>query len=129
MTSNRLSDKPFRLFGLRLLAGTIACILLASNPTMAQSTFASLVGTVRDASGAVVAKCAVAVENTGTSAHREALTDASGDYSVTNLEPGVYQIKISAPGFQQFVRQIELTAERPSVLTGDDGSDKPDRKR
>src|SRR5205814_914412 len=58
MTSNQLSDKPSRLFGLRLLVGTIACILLASNSTMAQSTFASLVGTVRDASGAVVAKCA-----------------------------------------------------------------------
>jgi len=118
MTSKQLSDKPFRLFGLRLLAGTIACILLASNLTMAQSTFASLVGTVRDASGAIVAKCVVAVENTGTSAHRETLTDASGDYSVTNLEPGVYQIKISAQGFQQFVRQIELTARETVRIDG-----------
>jgi hypothetical protein len=118
MTSIQLFDKIFRLFGFRLFAGTIACLLLASNPTMAQSTFASLVGTARDASGAVVARCVVAVENTGTSAHRETSTDALGDYSVTNLEPGVYQIKISAPGFQQFVRQIELTARQTVRVDG-----------
>ncbi|HTA68531.1 MAG TPA: TonB-dependent receptor [Bryobacteraceae bacterium] len=110
MTSLQRFDKRFRLFGLRFLAGPIACILLGSNPSMAQSTFASVVGTVRDTSGAVIAKCVVALENTGTSAHRETLTDASGDYSIPNLEPGAYQVKISAPGFQQFVRQIELTA-------------------
>src|SRR5579864_3824631 len=118
MTSLWLFAKRFRLLALQFLGGAIACIWLASTPTMAQSTFASLVGTVRDASGAVVAKCAVAVENAGTSAHRETLTDALGDYSVTNLEPGVYQIKISAPGFQQFARQIELTARETVRVDG-----------
>ena len=118
MTSLQLFDKLFRLFRSRLLGGTIACLLLGSNPTMAQSTFASLVGTVRDTSGAVVAKCVVAVENTGTSAHRETLTDASGDYSVPNLEPGLYRITITAPGFQQFVRQIELTARETVRVDG-----------
>ena len=88
----------------------IFCILLASKASVAQSTFASVVGTVRDVSGAVVAKCVVDVANTGTSAHRETVTDASGDYSVTNLEPGTYRITIKSPGFQDFVRQFELTA-------------------
>ncbi len=110
MTSHQLFDRRRRAFSLRFMGAIIACLLLGSNPTLAQSTFATVVGTVRDATGAVVAKCVVAIENTGTSAHRETLTDASGDFSLTNLEPGMYQLKISAPGFQQFVRQIELTA-------------------
>ena len=110
MTGLQPFDKLFRLFGLRLLAGTIACVLFGANPTMAQSTFASVVGTVYDASGAVVTKCAVVIQNTGTSARRETSTDAAGDYSIPNLEPGVYQITLNAPGFQPFVRQIELTS-------------------
>lgn len=110
MTSLQPFDKPFSLYGLRLLAGTMACLLLGANPTMAQSTFASVVGTVRDASGAVVQKSVVVIQNTGTSARRETSTDASGDYSIPNLEPGVYQLTINAPGFQPFVRQLELTA-------------------
>jgi Carboxypeptidase regulatory-like domain/TonB dependent receptor len=109
MTSIRRFGVNSRL-KFRLWAGMIVCILLASKPTEAQSTFASVVGTVRDASGAVVAKCIIDVANTGTSAHRETVTDASGDYSVTNLEPGMYRITIKSPGFQDFVRQFELTA-------------------
>ena len=118
MVSLQAFDKPFRLFGLRLVAGTIASILLGSNPTMAQSTFASVVGTVYDASGAVVTKCAVVIQNTGTSARRETSTDAAGDYSIPNLEPGVYQITINAPGFQPFVRQVELTARETARIDG-----------
>ena len=96
----------------------MACLLFAANPTLAQSTFASVVGTVRDSSGAVVAKCLVAIDNTGTSVHRETLTDASGDYSIPNLEPGQYRVTIKAPGFEQFARAIELTARETVRLDG-----------
>src|SRR6266853_1975222 len=87
MTSFRFFDRGVRLSGLRfsagslqflhkqltlsrlcVLAGMIAVLLPGSKPAMAQSTFASLLGTVKDASGAVVATCAITVENTGTSA-------------------------------------------------------------
>jgi hypothetical protein len=57
MTSFRVFDIRFRSLGMRVLGGTLACLLLSSNPAVAQSTFASVVGPVRDASGAVVAKC------------------------------------------------------------------------
>jgi hypothetical protein len=118
MTSLLLFAKRFRLLGLRFLGATIACILLGSTPTMAQSTFASVLGTVYDASGAVVPKCAVVIQNKGTSARRETSTDASGDYSIPNLEPGAYQITINASGFQPFVREIELTARETARVDG-----------
>jgi hypothetical protein len=112
MTSLRLFDNRFRIFKVRFLLALTACILLSLQTAMAQSTFASVLGTVRDATGAVVTKCVVDVANTGTSAHRATITDASGDFSVTNLEPGMYRITIKSPGFQDFVRQIELTARQ-----------------
>ena len=110
-------DECFRDFRFRFLA-VIACLLLSWQTAMAQSTFASVVGTVRDSSGAVVAKCVITLDNTGTSAHRETVTDASGDYSIPNLEPGAYRVTIKAPGFEQFVRQIELTARETMRLDG-----------
>lgn len=102
----------------RFLAGVLACLLAGTGSAMAQSTFGSVLGTVRDSTGAVIAKCVVDIENTGTSAHRQTVTDAAGDYSITNLEPGMYQIKIAAPGFQQFVRDFELTARETVRLDG-----------
>ena len=56
MTSLRFFDRRFRLSGLRFLAATTALILLGANAAMPQSTFGSILGTVRDPSGAVVAQ-------------------------------------------------------------------------
>jgi hypothetical protein len=118
MTSLRLFDKRFRFLVSRSFAGMIAFMLLGSNPVTAQSTFATVVGTVRDSSGAVLAKCVITIDNAGTSAHRSTLTDAMGDYSVPSLEPGMYKISMEAPGFQVFVRQVELTARENVRIDG-----------
>jgi len=112
MTSLRFFDKGFSFSGLRLLAGTTAFILLGSSMAMAQSTFGSILGTVKDTSGAVIASCKITLDNTGTSAHRATLTDAGGAYEITNLEPGSYTIKVEAPGFNVVTYQVELTARQ-----------------
>src|SRR5712675_2102782 len=100
------------------LAGFFACFVLATSPALAQSTFASLLGTVKDASGGVVAQCVVTIENTGTSAHRSTLTDSGGSYTVPNLEPGVYTIKMEAAGFQAANYKTELTARQTVRVDG-----------
>jgi hypothetical protein len=94
------------------------CLVLASNAAVAQSTFASLVGTVKDASGGVLAQCIVTVENTGTSARRSTLTDSGGSYNIPNLEPGPYTIKMEASGFQVANFKIELTARQTVRVDG-----------
>jgi len=118
MTSIGFFDRGFRLSNLRFIAVTTALILLGSSAAMAQSTFGTVLGTVRDASGAVVAKCAIAVDNTGTDAHRATLSDATGNYSIPNLEPGVYKITMTAAGFQPFIAQVTLTARETARLDG-----------
>ena len=83
----------------------------ASFAAHAQSTYGAIVGTVRDQSGALVAGASVTLVNTGTTAERNAQTDASGNYSFTNIDPGDYKLTLVAPSFQtETVPHVPLTA-------------------
>jgi hypothetical protein len=84
----------FRLFS------TLLSFLLLSSPAFGQSTAGSFLGTVHDPSGAVVGTCIVTLTNTATAAKRSALTDKDGDYVLVNIEPGTYDLEMTAPGFQ-----------------------------
>ncbi|HLK63188.1 MAG TPA: TonB-dependent receptor [Bryobacteraceae bacterium] len=82
-------------------ARTIAVFSLFLTPAaFGQSTFGEFVGTVHDPAGAVVTSCIVRVRNMGTSAMRSTLTDSTGGYTLTNMEPGEYEITMTAPGFE-----------------------------
>jgi Carboxypeptidase regulatory-like domain/TonB dependent receptor len=80
---------------------------------VAQSTFGEFVGTVKDQSGGLIAGCTVTVRNAGTSATRSTTTDSVGNYTVVNLEPGVYEITIAMPGFRKDVySNLQLLARQ-----------------
>jgi hypothetical protein len=68
----------------------------------AQQTTADILGTVTDASGAVIPGVTVVVQNMGTDAKRTTQTGANGAYIVTNLEVGTYSVTITATGFRTF---------------------------
>src|SRR5262245_40844409 len=97
----------------------IASLILGCGMALAQSTFGTIVGNVRDPSGAVLPGSVVTVENTGTSARRSTLSDEAGSYSVPNLEPGVYKVTIELPGFQaaQYTN-IQLLARQTIRIDG-----------
>jgi hypothetical protein len=73
-----------------------------------QSTTGTLVGTVTDPTGAVIAGARVRVANEGTGVNFDAVTNASGDYVVPNLPAATYRVKVEAPGF----RPAEITQIR-----------------
>jgi hypothetical protein len=75
-------------------------LLGASLPVMAQSTFGSIVGTVKDVSGGILSGASVSLVNNGTGAGSKSTTAANGDYSFVNLNPGKYRIVITASGFE-----------------------------
>jgi hypothetical protein len=84
-----------------------------------QSTFGSVVGTVRDPSGGVVATCKVSIVNKDTSLRRASLTDGDGNYTFVNLEPGVYALTMESEGFQRSTfTNIELTARQALRIDG-----------
>jgi len=72
---------------------------MAAAPVLAQSTFGSLLGVVRDASGAVVQNAQVTLLNTGSMASQVTTADSDGNYTFRNIDVGTYQITIAAPGF------------------------------
>ena len=57
-------------------------------------------GTVTDASGATVPGAVVHVINNATGAERTATTNDSGDWSIPNLPPANYRLRIEKEGFK-----------------------------
>ena len=86
-------------------------------PLVAQSTFGSILGTVRNSNGAEVEGAQVTLVNTGTTAARNAVSDASGNYAFRNIDVGTYKISIAAPGFEtESMPEISLTARETRRL-------------
>ncbi len=75
------------------------CTLMLASFLVGQETTASLNGTITDASGAVVPKAQIVVTNPATGFTRDGVTGAAGDYNITFLAPGTYDMKVMATGF------------------------------
>src|ERR1700730_8631637 len=83
--------------------------LLFSLPLAAQKITGTIRGTVTDPSGAVVAGARVTVTNVHNAATRTATTGAEGLYAFTDLEPGVYDVRVSHPKFRESITKgVEL---------------------
>jgi Carboxypeptidase regulatory-like domain/TonB dependent receptor-like, beta-barrel len=93
-----------------ILVATSVVLMLFARPAGAQVLYGSLVGNVKDASGAAVSGAAVTVTQVQTQLTRRAVTDPSGSYSLSTLPPGDYEVKISAQGFKTFAKaQVPVT--------------------
>jgi hypothetical protein len=74
-------------------------LMLPSRIALAQYDNGSLVGTIRDSSGAAIPNVTVTITNDATGVASVVKTSDSGDYEVPSLRVGVYTISASAPGF------------------------------
>ncbi len=75
-------------------------VLALAHSAAAQVQFGSFVGTVTDASDAVIPGAKVTVTNVGTGLRYEVTTDDTGRYRFNELPPGRYRIAASASGFK-----------------------------
>jgi outer membrane receptor protein involved in Fe transport len=88
-----------------------AALLIPASPSNAQVTTATLVGQVRDSSGAVIPGATVVATHEGTGVSREAVTDANGEFVLSALPNGPYTLKIELTGFKTMHNQgIQLGA-------------------
>jgi hypothetical protein len=77
----------------------------------AQSTFGTILGTVKDATGAVVPGATITLTNKGTTTQRTATSDGSGEFTLSNIDVGKYSVAITAPGFEKYsLPELSLTA-------------------
>jgi hypothetical protein len=90
----------------------ICCLsAMAAGRLPAQSTFGSILGIVRDGTGAIVQGAKVTLINAGTTASQTAVTDGSGNYAFRNIDVGSYKLTFWAPGFEtESLPAISLTA-------------------
>ena len=94
-----------------------ALLVLSISGAAAQTTTATLAGTIMDETQAVLPGVEITVTNLGTSATRSVLSGDSGEYLVADLAPGEYEIEAQLPGFQTAVRSgINLTVGRSATL-------------
>ena len=90
---------------LRFRILTLACSLVQTTWLTAQVTTAVVVGAVTDTSGGTIANAKVVAKAVATNQSRELTTDSEGNYILTNLAVGEYEITVSANGFRTEVKK------------------------
>jgi hypothetical protein len=86
----------------RFLLIVLVCLYLPAG-LFAQFDTATVLGTVRDSSGALVPNVAITLKQIETGNTSTAHTDEKGDYQFTNIRIGSYQITAEREGFSKTV--------------------------
>ena len=100
------------------LLATLLTVGLTPGLARAQVLYGSLVGNVTDQNGAVVTGATVTITNKGTNQVRETTSGSDGEYTITNVLPGVYDVKVTKQGFNTFT-QTDLTITANNIMRGD----------
>jgi hypothetical protein len=90
----------------------LATLVLLLCPALhAQTTFATLTGSVVDASGAVIPRARITARNLETNVKTTTESNAAGDYTIAQLKEGNYEVRAAAAGFNEWLaRDLVLVA-------------------
>src|SRR6267142_3261419 len=88
-----------RSFEVLCLALTLNLVAGLFSVAGAQTSSATLSGTVMDSQGAVVPDVAITVSSTATGLKRQTATNSEGLFTVPLLPPGVYSLRAEREGF------------------------------
>jgi hypothetical protein len=108
-------DSPDRASIFRALLSFVGILAFLTGAALAQLSTASLNGVVRDSTGAVVPKASVILRNSDTGVERSTESNDTGTYVFSDVNPGRYTLKLSAPSFStkqvaDFVLAVNQTA-------------------
>src|SRR5437763_15471581 len=83
-------------------------VSLLPSSLRAQTVGATVSGTVADSSGSVIPNAQVTIRNTETGSVTTVTSNSQGFYVAPNLQPGDYEIRITASGFATTESHIKL---------------------
>lgn len=89
-------------------AALAACSLFL--PAAAQSTRATLHGTVTDPTGAVISGATVTARPSGNEAATSTITQPDGEFRFSNLAPGSYELSAGQSGFNRIYKTVKLSS-------------------
>jgi hypothetical protein len=93
-------------------------LLSFSIGALGQTETGQIIGKISDPNGALVAGAAVTIKSINTGRELTATSDEEGTYTVTNLQPGIYDVTINAQGFAANTQRVQVTVgSRASVET------------
>jgi hypothetical protein len=97
----------------------IAFALFVVIPAVAHAQTSGVAGVVKDGTGAVLPGVTVEASSPALlEKTRSAVTDASGQFKITSLRPGIYSISFTLPGFSVVKREgIELTSDFTATIS------------
>src|SRR5579871_1948764 len=83
----------------------LSFVSLCCAALFAQTDRGTITGTISDPAGAVIAAAVVEAKNDATGAVFQAASTNTGNYTLSQLPAGDYQITIVVPGFKKFIRE------------------------
>ncbi len=95
----------------------VVLALVACRPLSAQTNTSSISGTVVDATGALLPGASVSVSSAASGLAQTTRSNSKGEFSLEQLSPGTYSVKVSAPGFNDVVQKVELLISTPLKLS------------
>ena len=88
----------------RFIALTVLAFLFASLQAFGQGQAGTLLGTVTDASGALLPNVTITITNTATGVTKTSVTNAAGEYFFPGIQIGTYDVKATGQGFKAAVK-------------------------
>jgi hypothetical protein len=99
-----------------VLLGLFA-LSLVPKISLAQTSKGTIAGTVTDPAGGAISGATVTVQNTQLGENRSVVTGTYGEYRISAILPGTYQVKIAASGFATTVLDnVEVGASVEKAL-------------
>ncbi len=110
--------RPWRVIG---ITTALMLTLFGAPAGFGQGAVGTIVGTVKDSSGAFIPNASVTVIDVATNVSQKAKTNSDGDYAVRFLKPATYSVAVEAPGFSKeqvnFIRlQVDQIARADFAL-------------
>ena len=110
-----MTDSRGRIYRFRTLLWLSSILVFSTVAALAQLSTASLNGVVRDPTGAVVPRASVTLRNSDTGVERNSVSNDSGTYVFSDVNPGRYTLNVRAPNFStkqvsDFVLAVNQTA-------------------
>jgi hypothetical protein len=110
-----MTKSPHHSRGSQIALTALIAVLIPLR-THAQIASASVNGTVRDGSGAVIPDVAVTIHNIDTNVDRTTSTNSQGQYNLVNIPPGPYRLRFNKQDFTTQETSLTLVVDQTATF-------------